>query len=109
MAYDAATHQLVLVLIKVWPSDKGFIPQTWTWSGKNWQQVNTNTPPIGNEMLAFDDATGQLILFGGTTSSDKLLNETWDWTGSSWQQLKPAKSPPPDTGGDWPTTRTRAS
>ena len=36
--------------------------------------------------MAFDQATGQMILFGGQTSSG-VLNDTWSWNGEDWTQL----------------------
>jgi hypothetical protein len=43
--------------------------------------------------MAFDAASGQLLLFGGENSLS-ILNDTWTWTGSTWRQLHPRHSPP---------------
>jgi hypothetical protein len=40
-------------------------------------------------VLAYDPATVQLLLFGGSNGT----NDTWKWTGTSWTQLSPATSP----------------
>jgi hypothetical protein len=42
--------------------------------------------------MAFDPATGQMILFGGLGTSG-LLNDTWNWNGTTWTELFPATSP----------------
>ena len=42
--------------------------------------------------MAFDPATGQLILFGGFDGA--YQNDTWSWDGTTWTQLFPATSPP---------------
>ena len=42
--------------------------------------------------MAFDPATGQMILFGGFDGSG-FQNDTWNWDGTTWTQLTPATSP----------------
>ena len=39
--------------------------------------------------MAFDSATGQLILFSGENAS----NDTWNWDGTNWNPLSPSTSP----------------
>jgi hypothetical protein len=46
--------------------------------------------------MTFDPGTGQLILFGGVTTGNAILDDTWSWNGSTWTQLSPATSPQPD-------------
>jgi hypothetical protein len=84
--YDPATGQLLLF---GGSSNSGSFNDTWTWNGSTWTQTSdtgssgcTNACPQGpsarsGPSVAFDPATGQLILFGGTGSSN--LNDTWDW------------------------------
>ncbi len=43
--------------------------------------------------MAFDESTGEMVLFGGYSGSASL-NETWVWDGSDWTQLSPAHVPP---------------
>ncbi|MGI8552853.1 MAG: Kelch repeat-containing protein, partial [Dehalococcoidia bacterium] len=59
-----------------------------------------NSPlPRSSAALAYDAATGSVILFGGcngsvcSTSAD--MNDTWLWNGSTWAQQFPPVSPPP--------------
>ncbi len=93
LAYDPATKQLVLF--------KGFEPSgltdTWTWNGSQWtQQHPTDTPPGTQGCMATDEATGQLVLFGGQ-SYDTTFTQyggTWTWRDGNWTQLAPATSPP---------------
>lgn len=50
---------------------------------------------------AFDTARGNLVLFGGGTSSGGLssaFGDTWIWNGSTWTQVFPAISPTPRFG-----------
>ena len=45
--------------------------------------------------MAYDAATGQLVLFGGFDQQHGAdLNDTWTWNGTTWTQLSPATSPP---------------
>ncbi len=93
LAYDPASKQLVLF--------KGFEPSgltdTWTWNGSQWtQQHPADTPPGTQGCMATDEATGQLILFGGQ-SDDTTFTQyggTWTWRDGDWTQLTPGASPP---------------
>ena len=42
--------------------------------------------------MAYDAATGTIVLFGGAAS--RLLRDTWTWDGSTWTKQAPATSPP---------------
>ena len=44
--------------------------------------------------MDYDQATGQLVLFGGLEGNLDLSNDTWVWTGSTWVKENPAVSPP---------------
>ena len=109
MAYDPGTGQLVL-FGGAGCTNGSPCNDTWTWNGSTWTQQSPATSPPGRDngaSMAYDPATGQLILFGGTGSSADL-NDTWTWNGTTWTQLFPATSPPvrdeasmaydPDTG-----------
>ena len=93
LAYDPASKQMVLF--------KGFEPSgltdTWTWNGSQWTQQHPGTTPPGTQgCMATDEATGQLILFGGQ-SFDTTFTQyggTWTWRDGDWTQLTPAASPP---------------
>ena len=97
LAYDAASGQLVLFGGK---HATGFGPDlndTWIWTGSNWvQQHPATVPTAGNQAsLAYDGASGQLVLFGGqdATGYGVTLNDTWIWTGSNWLQQHPKTTP----------------
>jgi hypothetical protein len=87
MAYDAASRQMLL-----FGADYG--NSTWVWSGTSWSQVDDGTdlgctytcsasPPDRNVFgIAYDAASGRIIVFGGDGG-----NDTWAWDGSSWSQI----------------------
>jgi hypothetical protein len=68
---------------------------TWTWDGTTWtRRTPVRVPPArAFQQMAFDAASGQLLMFGGAQFGAGLV-DTWAWTGSDWQQLHPAVSPP---------------
>jgi hypothetical protein len=43
--------------------------------------------------MAYDAATGKVVLFGGWTPSG-ALGDTWTWDGSTWTRQASAVSPP---------------
>ncbi|MBK8098876.1 MAG: hypothetical protein IPK26_17320 [Planctomycetes bacterium] len=43
--------------------------------------------------MAFDEARGVAVLFGGVGQT--VLNETWEWNGGAWLQRFPNGAPPP--------------
>ena len=94
MAYDQATGQLVLFGGgKILKSGRvRFLDQTWTWTGTTWTQQSPATHPSARygASMAYDQATGQLILFGGAINSGKVTyGDTWAWNGTTWTQLSP--------------------
>jgi hypothetical protein len=67
---------------------------TWTWNGATWTQQHPATSPPARQAaaMAYDAATGTVVLFGGFGSSS-LLGDTWTWNGTTWTQQHPATSP----------------
>jgi hypothetical protein len=50
--------------------------------------------PRGEAGVAYDEAHGQMVLFGGRTESQNFLDETWTFDGKAWTQMHPKVSPP---------------
>jgi hypothetical protein len=102
MAYDAATHDVVL--FGGWPLIDNSEPpyndnSTWLWNGKSWRQHKCDcpTPPArADASMAYDPATRQVIMFGGYgdqgyyqgdfDTGDSVFGDTWIWDGHSWFQ-----------------------
>ena len=89
MAYDPATRTDVLLGATNGPAE------TWTWDGTTWtKQTPATTPPVREATsMAYDAATGTVVLFGGLIHGT-LLRDTWTWNGTTWTQQTPATSPP---------------
>jgi hypothetical protein len=75
--------------------DQVYTNDTWVWNGTTWTQMHPATSPparVGAAM-AWDPALGQIMLFGGLSSSFANLNDTWVWDGANWTQKLPVQSP----------------
>jgi Protein kinase domain/Galactose oxidase, central domain len=97
MAYDPRTGTVVLFggITPVRNVDT-VLGDTWTWNGKTrtWTRRPVTGPSPRRAPIAYDDARGTVILFGGDDGK-KAFSDTWEWTGSSWLPRFPAASPPP--------------
>jgi len=95
MAYDAATGTMILFGGKL-PGNGQVYNGTWIWDGTTWtRQFPTTSPPARfGASMAYDAATGTVVLFGGLSSSDRALGDTWTWNGTTWAKQAPATSPP---------------
>ncbi|WP_201391755.1 kelch repeat-containing protein [Ktedonobacter sp. SOSP1-52] len=94
-AYDKRHEGLVLFGGK---SFTGYLQDTWTWDGHAWTQRHpaASPKPILGASMAYDDATGLVVLFGGSLiGGNQATNETWIWDGTTWVQENPPTSPPP--------------
>jgi hypothetical protein len=59
-----------------------------------WSQLHPAISPShrGDAAMAYDAATGTMVLFGGAGFG--VSGGTWTWDGSTWTQQHPAASPP---------------
>ncbi len=67
--------------------------QTWTWDGGNWSQQHPAVSPLPRlfASMAYDQAVGKVVLFGGKIGvmsggllTETVTNETWLWDGTTW-------------------------
>lgn len=89
VAYDAATHQVVL-FESLGNIQKGWRSFTLTWNGTRWTLWHpaASPSPRTGESLAYDGSTRQLLLFGGhDPESLAPYADTWAWTGTTWRKL----------------------
>ncbi|MGH9077861.1 MAG: Kelch repeat-containing protein [Acidimicrobiales bacterium] len=78
------------------PSPAAAAP-TATWDALSPSGASVPAPRQGGAM-AYDGATGQVVLFGGLSGNGILLNDTWLWNGTSWTRAQPTTSPAPTQG-----------
>jgi hypothetical protein len=74
-------------------------PDTWTWNGTDWTQQHPRHHPSARTAngLAYDPATGSVVLFGGELALPfgNVSGETWTWDGRDWKQQHGHESPSP--------------
>jgi hypothetical protein len=97
MAYDPNRHQVVLYgPDRRSPSEW----QTWTWDGNDWS-LHSASPNPGRWVkgtMGYDQAIGEVILFGGLLNSSPLPDSfdrtaVWGWDGSRWTNLPDLRAP----------------
>ncbi len=95
IAYDAATGTVVLFGgFTRTASGTVTFGDTWTWDGSTWtKQSPASSPPARDSAsMAYDAATGTVLLFGGI-SANGPFGDTWTWDGSTWTKQNPAAHP----------------
>ena len=105
MAYDSAREVVVLFGGAESDFQANLLDDTWEWDGQNWSAKQpTQRPPArwGGSMF-FDEARGEIVLFGGSLNgvggADGVgAGDTWVWNGTTWTQRSPATSPPARKG-----------
>ncbi len=61
---------------------------TWEWDGRRWRQMpDTSVGPRDHHALAYDEARGKTVLYGGSQSGSALATDTWEWDGAKWTQV----------------------
>lgn len=91
MAYDSNHGEMVLFGGETQEGVQ--LGDTWTWDGEDWTlETPPNSPsPRSNADMAFDAASGQMLLIGGQPDGG---GETWRWNGSTWTELSPSTPAP---------------
>jgi hypothetical protein len=89
-----ATNPLFVMLLLALFFVPSASPQAISFAGIWRQQPSANGPSPRYAALTANDASGDVVLFGGIDEND-ILNDIWTWNGASWKQKFPAKRPSP--------------
>ncbi len=103
LAFDPVTGKVIL-FGGLDPNSNTPRSDTWSYDGQTWTQATLTASPPGRwyPAMAFDPATGQMVVFGGQTQSN-VFGDTWTFGLPSglprtWTQQSPATSPPARSG-----------
>ncbi len=80
----------------MWPAGLALLAVAFGAAGCGSGSDSTQPPPLYEPALGFDDASGQLVMFGGAAS--RTYSDTWLWEGAEWHQLHPPHAPSPRLG-----------
>lgn len=81
--FDTARQQVVVVV-----GDQSTGLSTWEWSGTAWSLgLVGGLPPRHSFSLAYDQARGQTLLFGGSQGGGGDYADLWTWDGAIWTQI----------------------
>ena len=97
IAYDRGTGSIVLfggAPLPPYAYPLEAYGDTWTWNGTTWTQLAPANSPSSRSGagLAYDDALGKLVLFGGSVDGnfEQSANDTWTWDGTNWTEIYPS-------------------
>ena len=93
LAYDAAGRR-VLLFGGYTAAGNGarLMSDLWAWDGTAWSRLDDGSagpPPRDDAAVAWDDARGRLVVFGGrrrAATGLELLRDTWEWDGAHWRR-----------------------
>lgn len=95
MVYDAARAQMTLLCLVGQRVDgvRIFRLETWAYRGSRWTRLADFPSPRPDFSLVYDEASAQVLLFGGRRSSgtgNLLFGDTWAFDGVAWRELASA-------------------
>lgn len=87
-AYDTRRNRVVLYGGMGPTNREDRHSDTWEWDGKIWRQMtDTSVGTRDHHAMAFDEARGKTVMFGGVKANDSLATDTWEWDGAKWTQV----------------------
>ena len=101
MVYDRDRDEIVLFGGEgISPDGQELANDTWVRRGATWSLAHPGgddaPKPRRGAAIAFDERSGDVVLFGGTDNVT-ALGDTWIWNGDrqNWRQAQPPSQPPP--------------
>jgi hypothetical protein len=71
---------------------------TWEWDGtsRTWiEKFPVHSPSPRQSMVAYDEASRQVVIFGGLTSESTFIGDTSTYNGLDWVKQEPTSIPAP--------------
>ena len=62
-----------------------------------WDQAGANPTHRSDHAMAYDEARGRVVLFGGLADGAQRMNDTWEWDGERWRRTATAGPPARNT------------
>lgn len=96
MVYDSVRERLVMFGGRR-TSPQLRLGDTWEWFSGEWEQRLAGVPgdAIEGHAMAFDEARGDTVLFGGRVSNGELSGPTWGLSDQPWLVLRLTGQVPP--------------
>lgn len=94
-AYDAPSNRLIFYG-GVSPTPSVILPQTWSWNGTLWTQLNPTGGTLGRwgHQLVRNLQNNRLVTFGGRSPTlSGFANDTQEWTGTAWTTVPTVNAP----------------
>jgi hypothetical protein len=94
MTYDVGSRSVVL--FGGYSDATGNLSDTCTWNGTNWIELHPTLSPSprnSTEQAEYDDATREMVIFGGASVDEPFLEDTWTWDGKNWTEAHPTLNP----------------
>ncbi len=92
--YDPSRKRIVLFGGMDHTLGNSFLGDTWEWDGAHWSLRSQTGPEPGARGRLVPDATGRMIMFGGTVNTPtRQTNSTWGWDGTTWTRLQTPHPP----------------
>jgi hypothetical protein len=63
------------------------------WRGTSWSSPVLGGPNLLGPAMAYDAATGEVVLYGGGYTTGAPSTETWTWDGAAWTHRQPLHNP----------------
>jgi hypothetical protein len=98
-AYDPGTRLVMVFGGRLGPGQ--VVDDTWGWAGTTWRELDPGgdgPPPGEGALMAWDDATRQMVLV--TPTAQASGGETWIWNGSHWSRQAGADLPATSIAGE---------
>jgi hypothetical protein len=98
MVYDAADGYVLLFGGELWSTagPGALTGETWSYHAGAWTNRMSAGPSARFDApIAFDQAAGDVLLYGGVLSNGTVARDTWTYFGGLWSVV-PSSGPPPD-------------